>query len=92
MATVLLLNDTSNLQHRLASLVEQFHSMRNRDWDVTIHHIYREANNAADYLANLGHDFVLGIDVIPILDNALLYWLRYDLIGVALPRLINNNS
>ncbi|CAN1247436.1 hypothetical protein LINPERPRIM_LOCUS6329 [Linum perenne] len=49
--------------------------MRNRDWDVTIHYIYREANNVADYLANLGHDFVIGTHVVPVPDNTLLYWL-----------------
>ncbi|CAN1133467.1 hypothetical protein LINPERPRIM_LOCUS16666, partial [Linum perenne] len=31
-----------------------------RDWEVTIQHIYRKANNAADYLANLGHEFDIG--------------------------------
>ncbi|CAN1124095.1 Putative ribonuclease H protein At1g65750 [Linum perenne] len=37
--------------------------MMGRDWEVKIQHIYREANYAADYLANLGHSFELGTHV-----------------------------
>ncbi|CAN1254944.1 hypothetical protein LINPERPRIM_LOCUS8820 [Linum perenne] len=80
MAAVSLINDMSNLQYRHVNLVEQFHSMRNRDWDVTIHHIFHEANNAADYLANLDHEFVIGTHVVSCSDSTLLYWLRYDLL------------
>ncbi|CAN1179089.1 Putative ribonuclease H protein At1g65750 [Linum perenne] len=62
------------------------------DSDRTHRHIYREANFAADYMANLGHDFNLGTHVFMYPDAKLLYWLRYDLMGVSTPRLINNNS
>ncbi|CAN1254850.1 Putative ribonuclease H protein At1g65750 [Linum perenne] len=50
-AAISLIRDVGNLEHRHASLVEQFHSLWNQDWEVTIHHIYREANNSTDYLA-----------------------------------------
>ncbi|CAN1174311.1 hypothetical protein LINPERPRIM_LOCUS9819, partial [Linum perenne] len=33
-------------------------------WEVSIHHIYREANSAADYLANLGHSLYFGTHVL----------------------------
>ncbi|CAN1175634.1 Putative ribonuclease H protein At1g65750 [Linum perenne] len=52
-------------------------------------HIYREANFAADYMANLGHSFDLGTHVFQVPDSSLLYWLRYDLFGVCEPRIIN---
>ncbi|CAN1776257.1 Putative ribonuclease H protein At1g65750 [Linum perenne] len=91
-AAVLLLTSNDNRPHRHMSLVEQFLDWRNRDWEVTIQHVYREANNAADYLANLGHSLVLGSHVFQSPDNTLLYWLRYDLIGVSTPRTINNMS
>ncbi|CAN1251253.1 hypothetical protein LINPERPRIM_LOCUS7672 [Linum perenne] len=64
--------------------------MKSRDWKVTIHHIYREANNAADYLTNLGHELDTGTHVFLTPDSNYFYWLRYDLIGVFLPRAINN--
>ncbi|CAN1185668.1 Putative ribonuclease H protein At1g65750 [Linum perenne] len=92
MAVVLLINGVDNLEHRHASLVEQFHSLRDRDWEVTIHHIYHEANNVADYLANLGQELDIGTHVFLNPDTTLLYLLRYDLIVICLPRIINNTS
>ncbi|CAN1846003.1 Putative ribonuclease H protein At1g65750 [Linum perenne] len=89
-AAVALLSSSDGRLHRHANLVEQFSDLRNRDWEVTIHHIFREANSAADYLANLGHSFDLGCHVVEVPDNTLMYWLRYDLIGVCTPRLVNN--
>ncbi|CAN1196857.1 hypothetical protein LINPERPRIM_LOCUS43171, partial [Linum perenne] len=77
--------------NRHTSLVQQFHDLKSRDWDVQIHHIYHEANFPADYLANLGHSFELGTFVHQSPDSSLLYWLRYDLIGVCEPRAIYNN-
>ncbi|CAN0864164.1 Putative ribonuclease H protein At1g65750 [Linum grandiflorum] len=56
-------------------------------------HIYREANCAADYLANLGHSFMFGFHFINLPDRGLSHWLCYDIIGVSLPRsvsLLNN--
>ncbi|CAN0836864.1 Putative ribonuclease H protein At1g65750 [Linum grandiflorum] len=51
-------------------------------------HIYREANYAADYLANLGHSFSYGLHLFDYPDRDLSHWLHYDLIGVSLPRLV----
>ncbi|CAN0891964.1 hypothetical protein LINGRAPRIM_LOCUS68 [Linum grandiflorum] len=56
-------------------------------------HIYREANCAADYLANLGHSFMFGFHFINLPDRGRSHWLCYDIIGVSLPRsvsLLNN--
>ncbi|CAN1189364.1 Putative ribonuclease H protein At1g65750, partial [Linum perenne] len=51
-------------------------------------HVYREANCGADYLANLGHSCNFGLHLFTQLDSVLAHWLRYDLVGVALPRVI----
>ncbi|CAN1154631.1 Putative ribonuclease H protein At1g65750 [Linum perenne] len=89
-AAVAIMTNESDRAHRHATLVEQFCSLKNREWDVLIHHVYREANFAADYLANIGHDLDLGTHVFLYPDTKLLYWLRYDLMGVYTSRLINN--
>ncbi|CAN1746544.1 hypothetical protein LINPERHAP1_LOCUS2822 [Linum perenne] len=49
-------------------------------------HVYREANQCADYLANLGHSYCIGLHLFSSPDISLAHWLRYDLVGVALPR------
>ncbi|CAN1331407.1 hypothetical protein LINPERPRIM_LOCUS35308 [Linum perenne] len=61
------------LTHRHASLVEQFLSLKSRDWKVTINQIYREANFDAYYMANLGHVLDFGIHVFMVPDTKLLY-------------------
>ncbi|CAN1177375.1 hypothetical protein LINPERHAP2_LOCUS33067 [Linum perenne] len=55
-------------------------------------YIYREANCAADYLANFGHSFGVGMYLFDVPNPLLAHWLRYDLIGVALPRAISFNQ
>ncbi|CAN1164628.1 Putative ribonuclease H protein At1g65750, partial [Linum perenne] len=73
-----------------ASLLHQFSELRSRDWQVSVHHIFREANFAADYLANLGQSLQLGVHVLDSPDSVLADWLRFDLVGSCTTRLINN--
>ncbi|CAN0889463.1 hypothetical protein LINGRAHAP2_LOCUS16095 [Linum grandiflorum] len=49
----------------------QYQKLCKRQWEVTLHHIYREANCAADYLANLGHSFMFGFHFISLPDRGL---------------------
>ncbi|CAN1850207.1 Putative ribonuclease H protein At1g65750 [Linum perenne] len=79
---------SENNQH--ASLIEQFNELQSRDWSVSIHHVYREANYAADYLANLGQGFSLGVHLINVPDVFLQNWLKFDLVGCCTSRRILN--
>ncbi|CAN0904913.1 Putative ribonuclease H protein At1g65750, partial [Linum grandiflorum] len=93
-AAIAILAKDSELDHQHAALVLRFKELCNRQWEVQISHIYREANYAADYLANLGHSLSYGMHLFDSLDRGLSYWLHYDLIGVSTPRLVmvsNNN-
>ncbi|CAN0885729.1 Putative ribonuclease H protein At1g65750 [Linum grandiflorum] len=76
----------SELDHQHAALVLQFKELYSR-------HCYREANNAADYLANFGHSLSFGMHIFDSPDRGLSHWLHYDLIGVSTPRsvLFSNN-
>ncbi|CAN1153736.1 Putative ribonuclease H protein At1g65750, partial [Linum perenne] len=74
-AAVAMLSKPDNVNNQHASLIEQFFELSSRDWQVSIHHIYREANCAADHLANLGHSLGLGIHVFEFPDVSLQYWL-----------------
>ncbi|CAN1272953.1 Putative ribonuclease H protein At1g65750, partial [Linum perenne] len=82
-------HSTQNNQH--ASVIEQFHVLSSYDWQMSIHHIYREANFAADYLANLGHSLDYGFHIFDVPDVSLQYWLRFDLVGICTSCLITNN-
>ncbi|CAN1321033.1 Putative ribonuclease H protein At1g65750 [Linum perenne] len=59
-----------------------------RNWDIRIEHVYREANCGADYLANFGHSCNFGLHLFSQPDSTLAQWLRYDLVGGALPRAV----
>ncbi|CAN1121685.1 Putative ribonuclease H protein At1g65750, partial [Linum perenne] len=91
-AAVEMLSDRSFQNNQHASLIEQFSDLCSREWQVSIHHIYREANFAADFLANLGHNFDFGFHVFDVLDVALQYWLRFDLVGSCTNRSVLNNT
>ncbi|CAN0911523.1 Putative ribonuclease H protein At1g65750, partial [Linum grandiflorum] len=79
---------------QLVRLVLQFEDLCSCQWEVHLSHVYREANNAADYLANLGHSLSYGLHRFDTPDRSLSHWLHYDLIGISLPRFVrisNNN-
>ncbi|CAN0929906.1 Putative ribonuclease H protein At1g65750, partial [Linum grandiflorum] len=62
-AAIAILTKDSKLDHQHAALVFQFNELCRRQWEVHISHIYREANNVADYLANLGHALTYGMHI-----------------------------
>ncbi|CAN1177052.1 Putative ribonuclease H protein At1g65750, partial [Linum perenne] len=78
-------------QHQHAALVVEFVELKSREWDLSLTHVYREANCAADHLAKFGHSCNVGMYFFNFPDSSLAHWLRYDLIGVALPRAISLN-
>ncbi|CAN0876636.1 Putative ribonuclease H protein At1g65750, partial [Linum grandiflorum] len=94
MAAIAILTKVSELDHQHTALVLRFKELCNRQWEVHLSHIYREANNAADYLANLDHSLSYGLHFFDSPDRGLSHWLHYVLIGVSLPRFVrtsNNN-
>ncbi|CAN0918448.1 hypothetical protein LINGRAHAP2_LOCUS30868 [Linum grandiflorum] len=75
MASIAILAKDSSLDHQHGALVMQFKDLCSRQWEVHLSHIYREANSAADYLANLGHSFTYGLHILDSPDRGLSHWL-----------------
>ncbi|CAN1149690.1 Putative ribonuclease H protein At1g65750, partial [Linum perenne] len=90
-AILTLIREDRNVSHQHAVDIANLRELLERDWEVTISHIFREGNFAADYLANLGHDYPWGVNIIPISDCNLNYFLRRDCIGISEPRHIPVN-
>ncbi|CAN1781286.1 Putative ribonuclease H protein At1g65750, partial [Linum perenne] len=84
-AAVRMLTSPDYVSNQHDSLIQQFVELSSRDWRITVQHIYRKANFAADYMANLGHSLDLGIHFFDSPDVVLQYWLRFDTIGVCTP-------
>ncbi|CAN1856051.1 Putative ribonuclease H protein At1g65750 [Linum perenne] len=90
-AAVEMLSSPSSSSNQHANIIEQFVDMSSQDWKISIHHIFREANCVADYLANLGHGMGLEIHLLDYPDVSLQYWLKFDLVGSCTSHLISNN-
>ncbi|CAN0841165.1 hypothetical protein LINGRAHAP2_LOCUS3129 [Linum grandiflorum] len=71
MTAITILDKRSSLDHQHTVLVLQFQELCNRDWEVLIFYICREANNAAGYLANLGHSFDFDLHLLDSPDRVL---------------------
>ncbi|EEF49108.1 nucleic acid binding protein, putative [Ricinus communis] len=63
-------------------LISNIRQYLNREWEVSIVHIYRESNFAADALAFLAANFPLGYHELGAASNDLLDMLYHDIEGV----------
>ncbi|KAH9757474.1 reverse transcriptase domain-containing protein [Citrus sinensis] len=69
-----------------APLIQAIKDYLNLDWQVSLSHIYREANFAADYMANLAFSIPLGFMVYPTPPLGVRPFLLHDSYGVSYPR------
>ncbi|CAN0829906.1 Putative ribonuclease H protein At1g65750, partial [Linum grandiflorum] len=79
-AAIAILSNDSSLDHQHTILIMQYQDLCERQWEVTLNHIYYEVNCAADFLANLDHFFVFGFHIFDSPDRGLSHWLRYEAI------------
>ncbi|CAN1184989.1 Putative ribonuclease H protein At1g65750 [Linum perenne] len=63
-----------------------------RDWTIVLRHTYREGNHVADYLTSIGYDYPLGSHTVHFSDCNLIYFVRYDCMGISETRLISIND
>ncbi|CAN1856235.1 Putative ribonuclease H protein At1g65750, partial [Linum perenne] len=61
-------------------------ALLSKNWEVTLNHIFREGNKAADFLAGVGHNLPPGFHLFPISDCNLGYFVRRDIMGISEPR------
>ncbi|CAN1840954.1 Putative ribonuclease H protein At1g65750 [Linum perenne] len=78
-----LLTDPGEVTHNHSLEVLQFRELLTREWEVILKHVYREANHAADFLANPGHQLSYGVHLIRTSDCNLGFHLLYDSLGIS---------
>ncbi|CAN1153781.1 Putative ribonuclease H protein At1g65750 [Linum perenne] len=89
-AAVALFGGTNeSVNHHHAMEVLEFREWLSKEWEITIIHVFREANQTADYLANVGHSLPRRSHLIRGSDCNLAYYLRYDCMKISKPTLIN---
>lgn len=72
----------------VSTLVVKIQELLTRNWEVKVHHIYREANRTTNLLASLSHSLSISLCVYLEPPFSLVLILSKDLRGVALPCLI----
>ncbi|CAN1179328.1 Putative ribonuclease H protein At1g65750, partial [Linum perenne] len=91
-AAIAIFNAPDDPMHQHSLEVTQFKGLIAREWTVEVEHVYREGNQAADYLASIGFNYPLGTHEISIIDCNLNYFVRLDSLGVSTVRFISNTS
>ncbi|KAH9680935.1 hypothetical protein KPL71_026743 [Citrus sinensis] len=74
--------------NELSPLIKSIKDLISRSWCITINHVYREANFAADFLANHALSFPLGLHLFPNPPPGIIAYLQHDMYGVAYPRFV----
>ncbi|CAN0877999.1 hypothetical protein LINGRAHAP2_LOCUS12221 [Linum grandiflorum] len=59
------MQQSGNISHNHQTEVLAFRKLRYQDWELTLHHSYREANRTADFLTDLGRSLPHGFHSIP---------------------------
>ncbi|KAL9444513.1 hypothetical protein AB3S75_017659 [Citrus x aurantiifolia] len=70
------------------ALVAAVRDLFNRNWQVSLSHIFREANSVADFMANMAHSLPHGIHLFTSPPVGSYSIILQDMIGVAKPRLV----
>ncbi|PNX81975.1 ribonuclease H, partial [Trifolium pratense] len=72
------------------TLVEKIRRLLALDWEVVVHHSYREANCCADALANYGCSLTSGFSFFDVCPSSINNLLFFDLLGYTTPRVISS--
>ena len=70
------------------ALVVAVRKLLSRNWQTSITHIYREANSAADFMANMAHSVLLGLHVFSNPPMGIYSIISQDIFGVTQPRFV----
>ena len=71
-----------------SALLTAVRELLSRNWHTAITHIYREANSAADFMANMAHSAPLGLHVFPNPPMGIYSIISQDLFRVSKPRFV----
>lgn len=76
-------------QQRFVPFLYKIKQLLSREQEVTVQHIFREANKSTDFLANMGHNMGLGVHDLWNPSREILSMLQADVVGVSLPCFCN---
>ncbi|CAN1182657.1 hypothetical protein LINPERPRIM_LOCUS20639 [Linum perenne] len=71
---------------RHSLLIRSIQEWHNKDWEIRIYHVFREANQVTDLLAHLGHILPLGTHLNCTISQDIERYILSNYIGVAFSR------
>ncbi|KAJ1388142.1 Ribonuclease H domain [Sesbania bispinosa] len=84
---VTLINNGVPIFHQYAAIISNIQALISRDWEISVNHVFRKGNQAADFLAKLGS--ANSCSFVPLLEPSvgISDILQADSLGVLFPRL-----
>ena len=70
------------------AIVAAIRDLLTRNWQISIKHIFREANSAADFMANLAHSVPHGLYFFTSPPVGIYSIMLQDMFGVTQPRFV----
>ena len=70
------------------ALVVAVRNLLSRNWQVSLSHIFREANSAADFMASMAYSVPYGVHVFNSPPVGIYSFILQDIVGVAKPRMV----
>jgi hypothetical protein len=68
------------------SLVDRIRRLLECDWEVKVQHAYRECNQCADALANVGCNMLTDVSFFDSCPHEISHLLTADSLGISIPR------
>ncbi|CAN1160447.1 Putative ribonuclease H protein At1g65750, partial [Linum perenne] len=91
-SSVLAITNPHQVDHRHGHILQHIRNLMQRNWTVTVSHIFRERNRVADLLAHHGHSLGLGSHFNFVCSSDVERAICSDIVGVCFPRLISSNE
>ena len=86
---VQMLNNLEEMTNEYSPLVSSIKELIHRNWHISVNHVYREANFAADSIVNYASDLPIGLHNLSSPPACVIPFLLHDMYGVAHPRIVS---
>ncbi|CAN1265969.1 Putative ribonuclease H protein At1g65750, partial [Linum perenne] len=90
--SVLAITNPQQDNSRHGHILQHIRQLMQRNWTVTVSHIFRERNRVADLLAHHGHSLSLGSHFNFVCSSNVERGITSDIVGVCFSRLISSNE
>ena len=85
---VQMFSNLEEMTNEYSPFVLSIKELINKNWHISVNHIYREVNYVADSIVNYAYDLPIGLHRLDSPPACVTHFLLHDMYGVAHPRLV----